>query len=435
MSIKLSSSFALGALAALVMAVTPADAQTRGRRQAAEPAADPAQVQADAQTAIAAAGVVCSVSEAKRLGVNDAGTAYEVACESGPGYLLISGETTQAFNCLALAVSATEEGAAQCTLERNLDALATIRPLAQASNVSCAIDQAAWIGQLPSGEDRYEIGCAGSEGYWIDVPKTAAAASNVIPCLEVAGARTCQFTTPQEQTAWIAAKYPTIGSGCVPAQVRVAGANQQAKFYEVKCESGDGYFLRTLLADGALDRAIPCIEAVNIGGGCTFVDTSAALAEASAARAAALSRLAPNCQPGDSRLIGRETTGDLRDVVEFVCAAQPVGVVGFLAASGDSSEVLDCVTATLRRINCQLTTADQVKAAVQSQMDAGNMPCPVREFLVHGRTDDLTGDFIEVKCEDDRSLFGQFPHNRTRAANDVMICARARLLYGYECEL
>jgi hypothetical protein len=63
------------------------------------------------------------------------------------------------------------------------------------------------------------------------------------------------------------------------------------------------------------------------------------------------------------------------------------------------------------------------------------MPCAIQSFMVHARTDDLRGDFTEIKCEDDRRLFGQFPHDRSRAAVDVMICARARLVFGFECEL
>jgi hypothetical protein len=435
MSIKFSFSAAVGAVAALALSAAPADAQTRGRQAQAAPA-DPAVVMTEAQAAATAAGLACQVVEANRLGSTGAGTAYEVVCGVGPGYLVVAGETPQAYNCLGLAASVTGEEATRCALPRNADAVAAVRPYAEAANLGCSVDQAAWIGQLPGGEDRYEIGCANSEGYWIDVAKSATAPNDVIPCLEIGASRTCQFTTKDEQIAWISAKYgASIPAGCTPTDIRVAGQNPQAKFYEVKCGETSGYFLRTLVADGSFDRAIPCADAMSIGGGCTLVDSSAAVAAATNARSAALAAVYPGCEAGEAQLIGREQGAFQREVVEFRCAGK-IGVVGFLGASDAAdNEALDCITATLRNLECRMTTAEQVKAAVQAQMDAGNMPCPVRAFLVHGRTDDLRSDFIEIKCEDDRGLFGQFPHDRTRGAADVMICARARLLYGFECEL
>lgn len=431
-------SLTVGLAAALTLALAPAaaDAQSRGRQARPAPPADPAETLAAAQAAATAAGLACVANGANRLGTTGGNAAFEVSCETGPGFIVIASETPQAFNCLGLAQSATEENATRCTLPANADAMAAIRPFAQAANVACEVDQAGWVGQLPSGEDRYEVGCAGTEGYWIDVPKNALTPTNVLPCLEVVGARRCEFTTADEQVAWLQTKYASATpAGCTPAEVRVAGQNDQAKFYEVRCESGSGFFYRTLVADGAFDRAIPCAEATAIGGGCTLVDASAAVAAAADRRQTALAALAPSCQPGDTRLIGRETSGDQREVVEFSCQGKPIGVVAFIGANADANEALDCVTVTLRSINCQMTSAQQIRAAVQSQMDAGNMPCPIRQLVVHARTDDLNGDFIEVKCQDDRGLFGQFPHDRTKPAADVMICARARLLYGFECEL
>jgi len=437
MSIKFSFSAAVGAVAALALSAAPADAQNRRGQQAAAAPADPAVVMAEAQAAATAAGLACQVVEANRLGSTAAGTAFEVACGVGPGFLIVAGEAPQAYNCLGLAVSATDETSARCTLPRNADAIVAVRGYVESANLSCTIDQAAWIGQLPSGEDRYEVGCAGSEGYWIDVAKSSTTPGDVIPCLEIGGSRTCQFTTKDEQVAWIAAKYgASLPAGCTPTDLRVAGQNPQARFYEVKCGDNSGYFLRTLVADGSFDRAIPCADALSIGGGCTLVDTSAAVAAAVNARSAALAAVYPDCQAGEAQLIGREQGATQREVVEFRCAGKPIGVVGFLGAANPAdNEALDCITATLRNLECRMTTAAQIKTALQAQMDAGNMPCAIRSFMVHARTDDMRGDFTEIKCEDDRSLFGQFPHDRSRAAVDVMICARARLLFGFECEL
>ena len=437
MSIKLPFSPAVGAVVALALTAAPADAQNRGRQQAQAPV-DPAVVMAEAQTAATAAGLACQVVEANRLGATPAGTAFEVACGVGPGFIVVAGATPQAYNCLGLAASASDQTNTRCNLPRNADVLAAVRPYVEAANLSCSIDEAAWIGQVPSGEDRYEIGCANSEGYWIDVAKASTTPNEVLPCLEITSvSRSCRFTTRDEQVAWIAARYgPSLPAGCIPADVRVAGQNQQAKFYEVKCGNDSGYFVRTLVADGRFDRAIPCADALSIGGGCTLVDTSAAVAAATSARNAALAAIYPDCQTVEAQLIGREQGATQREVVEFRCTGKPIGVVGFLGAADPAdNEALDCITVTLRNLECRMTAAAQIKSALQAQMDSGNMPCAIQSFVVHARTDDLRGDFTEIKCEDDRRLFGQFPHDRSRAAVDVMICARARLVFGFECEL
>lgn len=406
-------------------------------RQPAPAAQDPAAALAAAQTLATAAGKSCQVVEARFIGRNNAGAeAYEATCASGAGLLVVGGEPTLAYNCLALAAAAPAEGAARCQSPRNLDAVATVQAYVQTAGLDCTVDEAAWRGQLTTGADRYEVSCAGSEGYFLDVAADGANVIDDIACLETSTAQPCQLTAKADQIAWLQGKYASgIPADCAPSDLRVAGVNTQAKFYEIACEGGAGYFIRTRLDTGAFDRAIPCAEALQIGDGCSLTDTSAAVAEAAARRASALAALVPSCQVGGERLIGRETAGDRREVVEFACAGKPVGVVAYIGADAADNEAFDCLTVSIRGIECGLTTAEQLKAAVQAQMDAGNMPCPVRQFMVHGRTDDQRGDFIEVKCEDDRSLFGQFPHERTRAANDVMICARARLLYGYECEL
>lgn len=436
--LRLSLATGVAIVTAAALVADPASAQNRGQRERGQPAAEAADPAA-AQAALTQLGSGCVVGEARLIGRGAGGAdAYEVVCQTGPGYLVTVGEAPEKFNCLAIATAATDENASvQCSIPGNLDAAAAVQPLVQSAQVSCTVEQAAWRGQLTAGGDRYEVACAGADGYFIDTAVDGVAVSNTIPCLDAGEVQPCQLTTPEKQLAGFQQRYgANIPAGCTPNQLRVAGANAEAKFYEITCNEGAGYFIRTLVTDGSFDRAIACADAMSIGDGCALTDTTAARAAAANQRGQQLAALGVACQPTDTRLVGTENGGAGREVVEFACSDKPTGVVAFLSASDPSdSEAFDCITASLRSLECSLTPAETLKTSVQAQLDKSNEACPIGSFLVHGRTDDQNGDFIEIKCADDRALFGQFPHDRNAAAADVMICARARLIYGFECEL
>src|SRR5690606_2812003 len=62
---------------------------------------------AAAQTALTGIGVNCQVSQANSLGLSaDKAAIMEVACATGPGYLLVTSTPPTAANCLAMAESA-----------------------------------------------------------------------------------------------------------------------------------------------------------------------------------------------------------------------------------------------------------------------------------------------------------------------------------------
>ncbi|RZJ93370.1 MAG: hypothetical protein EON88_15735 [Brevundimonas sp.] len=171
------------------------------RRRRGRPNA--AAVLADAQAAVGAAGLECRAVEATAMGQSDAGAVYEVACADAPGRLVLTSSPPQAFNCLALAASAANGGDAstQCDMAANKDAIAAMKGYARALSISCAIDQAAWIGRLASGADRYEVGCPGAAGFWIEASPAGAPLTKT-PCAEVVLAHAaCRFTTPDELAA------------------------------------------------------------------------------------------------------------------------------------------------------------------------------------------------------------------------------------------
>lgn len=158
--------------------------------------ARPAQVQQAARAVVEQAGIQCEVTAASNPGDTPSGPVYEVACADAPGWLLVGAAPVQSFNCLTL-VAGTDEGSARCELPGNADAVAAMKGYVRTLAVDCAdITQAAWMGRIGADLDRYEVRCAGGQGYWLEVDTTGRP-RGALTCAEVATAgRRCRFDPP-----------------------------------------------------------------------------------------------------------------------------------------------------------------------------------------------------------------------------------------------
>ncbi len=262
--------------------------QEREQQEAAtRPAATPEENRAAAQAVLTAAGVSCQVSEATLLGVTaEQHSTYEAVCAEGPGYLAVSSTPPQAFNCLELAgqaeTSRLRDPAAdvgqQCTLPVNLNPVPVLSAYARAARVGCTVDQGAAIGKSTAGNTIYEIGCADSDGYWLE---NAEGGWKATPCWDLAlEQETCRYSTAAETLgAWKTILAGTDAAGCDVQQARRVGRDAQGlTVYEVKCGAGNGFFARvgdTFTAQ----RVHNCIEAATIAGGCTLTAAAPATSE------------------------------------------------------------------------------------------------------------------------------------------------------------
>lgn len=226
---------------------------------------------------LAEAGTPCDIVAAYNPGeTRHRKEIFEVACREGPGYLVVEADAPAIFNCLHLA--ATEEAlragdptrpaASLCLLDGNRDPAAALRPLATRVDPSCKVDQAAWIGRVGEDQDRYEIGCEGGDGLWLQTPINRTDITETFSCLElVALGDACRFTTPEEQAATVASWLPADGPGCAADRARLVGVAAGARYFELSCGSASGLMLR-LSAEGRFDQAWPCAQAAAIAGGC-----------------------------------------------------------------------------------------------------------------------------------------------------------------------
>ena len=257
------------AIAGLFAAALPAAAL------AAKP--DPAKVKADAQAAATAAGLNCQVSDAANPGKAGADPVYEVACSGYPGWLVIASAQPQAFNCLAIAASVAAGGQAssQCALPANQDAAASVRSLASGLGIDCTVDAAAWVGRVPNEADRYEIGCANADGFWIETDLKGKPVRK-LECLEiVAAGRECKFSTEAERASSFNARLASTPAACTVARVRLAGDTDTSRFYEVACDGGAGMMVSFNKTSGEFVQKYDCDVASGVAGGCKLAGAAA----------------------------------------------------------------------------------------------------------------------------------------------------------------
>lgn len=235
-----------------------------------------------AQEAVRAAGVDCAVVEAVNPGVTpEQESIYEVACATGPGYIVVAAQRPRTFNCLEVEGRAAETRALYveadvgqvCELPANQNGVQLIGAWAREAGVSCLVDQAIDIGRNAAGNIVYEVGCAGQDGYWLE---KVGGSWNPVECLEVASVGdTCRFTTVEEQAQGFGARLAgTDAAGCDVAEVRLIGLNPNGRYYETRCAAADeGYIVR--VSGGVPDQVVPCANARRIAGGCRLTRSAA----------------------------------------------------------------------------------------------------------------------------------------------------------------
>ena len=261
----------------------PDNRATRNRPAPPPVVATPEEIKAAAQALVVATGAACSVTEAAQPGMNaEQQKIYEAACSEGPGLILIESTPPQSFDCLELAGTAytarlrdpAADVGQQCALPSNQNGLAVIGGWARGAGVTCTVDEAVAIGKSDADNIVYEIGCAGTDGYWLERVGTG---WDLKDCLQVnSTGGICRFTTGQEQADGFEPKLAgTDAAACDVTQVRLMGSNANGRFYEAKCAAeGEGYIAR-INNEGVTQQIYPCATAQRIGGGCRFTPAPA----------------------------------------------------------------------------------------------------------------------------------------------------------------
>lgn len=442
---------AASALAALLMIGAPMSASAQTRTRGTTPTQT--QIDEDLRAIIHRDQLSCEYDSGRFIGRNNEGrTLYEVGCRGAPGFLLLDNDPATTINCIANNASVaarraqdpSAEVGAECTMASNTNVVASVANYVQAAGITCAVDQARWVGSTNSGDLRYEVGCPSADGFWFDVT-AAGAVQNVMPCLQVAAAGgTCQFSPSSEQAAWVAALAAPSGRTCQATNARFVGANgtTHQRYYEVGCADGVGFMVRT---DGnnSFESVIECAAAGGIAGGCTLSDSSAVATASAEELQAQLASNGISCNYIDNRAPRQETAGDHRTVVEFACSERPWGLVAFLPNPSGSPEAIDCLTAQARIGGCSLTThnmlMDNLNALARNRPSLSS--CDVTDFRMAGRLtadqaggQNVAGDVVELRCDNGTGWVTVVREDRS-AIVQSQTCATSEERGGTRCQL
>lgn len=433
------------AMASAAALQTATRTRQRGQQSSGAPRTGP-EVQAEAQAVLTATNTICNVVDAVSPGSAGDINIYEVACTEGLGYLLTDGAEPTSRNCIIVAQQAEDARAADpraapqvtCELPENQNTDQIMAGYIQAAGITCQVDETRWIGRTQAGEERYEVSCAGADGYWLRV-NSRGEYEGRLECVEVlSGGGQCTLTTPEEQLATYQARFASNAPGaCAVEQGRYVGGNEQYRFYEVKCAEGTGFIAQTDVNGGFME-ARDCARPQLVPDGCTLTDASAAVAEAQGQRVAALAQIGKTCTVTEERIVAVESPPDGspgRELYEFSCSEQPLGLVGFFPPTPGAGEVeaFDCFTLDSRGVECQFTSRIDILDTLNRMIAAGNRNCDVSDYRVVARMGDNDGDVAEVKCSDGRGWFGEFPDSREVTGQLIPCAAAAR--QGDECVL
>jgi hypothetical protein len=421
---------ALAALAALMLGA-PMAAHAQGKP--AELNKDQrAQGMKEAPDAVQKAGVNCTVTDAYYVGQStgaDKAKIYEVACQQGLGYVVLSSATPKAYDCIAAANQKT----LACRLPANADPKAGLKPFIASAGVTCTPTGARYIGSSAT-STVYEVACQEGPGYVLEAPAPGQTAATVgIPCIAAPSNLACTLTSAAQNQAYLTAMVAKTGRTCQVSGSRYLGSDKQgASYYEVGCGSQAGFVIAANKA-GGVDRVVSCSEAQALGG-CQLTSAALVAAEDTAhytqlAKAAGL-----NCDVAKSRAIGQDNKG--RTVVELACSNQPQGVVAaFPTTAGGRPEFADCVTAAAfgSNVTCSLSDPSTLYTRYTSALAAkGRTTCKVSNARFLGRNTNGT-NLIETACADGKPGW-VIELTPTYQATQVLSCGQAKSS-GLPCEL
>jgi hypothetical protein len=253
---------------------TGTGATVRGQRRAAPsrreaPAGPTAEEIRAAVTPLAAAvAPACQITESTLLGAREDGSKlYEVACASGPGYVIEAAAAgPKSYDCVlqwSYAQQARERDPAadvgqQCVLPGNQNPLGVIAAYGREAGLDCQVDQA-----VATAVGVYEIGCAGRDGWRLE---KADAGWTATTCWQFAlvSDTACRYSTPDESRAeWPKLVAGTDAAACQIQDVAWMGDNPaRGSFYELKCASGEGIIVR--FKDGAGQQTYSCVDAPQV---------------------------------------------------------------------------------------------------------------------------------------------------------------------------
>lgn len=399
---------------------------------------------AAAPALVQAAGSDCKVADARFVGeANDPKTKakttlYEVACEGSEGLLVqqVSGETTPSvFTCeeAASAASSGNKGATQCVLPGNADPKAGLMPFVAKAGVTCTPDKVRALGHSPTNAF-FELACReGAPGYILQVsaPPRLDKPVTAEPCLmfEPSSNIHCELTDRAAQMSIVDKLMAQTGKPCAIKDRGFIGvASNGTTYYEAACQDGKGYVV-VQSPGGTPAKAIDCVNADAIAGGCKLTDTRQAKTEQNSLYSQLAKKAGFDCTVSGYAPFAETMPG--KEIVELTCSNRPDGAVAVFPVSGGGAGVVyDCAHSELMAFRCSLTKPTAAYPKLTADLRTlGKATCVVSESRVVGVTSDKRG-YIEVGCADGLPGYMIEYSMSPLAPKSTLVCAEAQGISG-----
>ncbi len=414
-------------------------------------AADKAAVSKDQRTKgmaaapalVQAAGSDCKVADARFVGEaadpkTKAKTAlYEVACEGSEGLLVqqVAAEAPSVFTCeeAASAAASGNKGATQCILPGNADPKAGLIPFVTKTGITCTPDKVRALGHSPTNAF-FELAChEGPPGYILQIssPPRLDKPVTAEPCLmfEPSSNIHCELTDRAAQMSIVDKLMAQTGKPCVVKDRGFIGvASNGVTYYEAACQDGKGYVVAQS-PGGAPAKAIDCVNADAIAGGCKLTDTRQAKTEQNSLYSQLAKKAGFDCTVSGYAPFAETMPG--KEIVELTCSNRPDGAVAVFPISGGGAGVVyDCAHSELMAFRCSLSKPTAAYPKLTADLRTlGKATCVVSESRVVGVTNDKRG-YIEVGCADGLPGYMIEYTMSPLAPKSTLVCAEAQGISG-----
>jgi len=299
----------------------------------------------------------CTVSNARGIGATATQGVYEVACQQGPGYIVMlphaTGAEASANPCIGY--DELENAATKCTLSTPEQRADLINKWVAAGGKPCDVKAHHFIGTTPDHSDYLEVACTNGKGYVLETDN-AGKFKTEIDCGQAEGiAGGCTLTDTRvaqtEQSSIYTDLAKKAGFDCnVSKYAAFAVGDPHLDVVELKCsnrpDGGVGVFPATGLA-----HVYDCIRSQDQGYHCSFTPDSAVYPLLNAQLKA---KGRSSCVVDGARGMGRTKEGE--DFVEVACAdGGPGWVLDYPPNATEPSTLLNCAQAASVG-GCQLPT-------------------------------------------------------------------------------
>jgi hypothetical protein len=440
----------IGLVVALVLAALSPSAAWAAKAPATPPVSkeDKAKGMAAAPALVAAAKADCQVSDARRMGesvdpkTKQKTSFYELACGNNEGLVIAQtgDEPPLVFTCLEAGQPRPDgkPSTTQCVLPENADPKAALTAYIAKTGMPCTLDNVRALGHNAQAT-LFELVCKDNPGGFIlqtSAPPRLDQPVMMNPCIGYSeeGSVKCTLTDRATQLSMVDRLMAGSGKPCTVKDRAYIGASGKTgdMYFEVACQEGKGYVLEEN-SKGALSRAIDCVDADAIAGGCKLTDTRQAKTEQNRLYSQLAKKAGFNCDvSGYAPLPRTPDISPRSDVVEITCANRPDGAIAvFPAESSQPATIWDCAHSEMAGYRCSMSKPSAAYAKLSGELASfGKKSCSVSNARFVGITADGRG-YNEVACAD--GLQGYMIEYTTKpqiAMKSVIVCSEAKGIAG-----